>query len=104
MPKVASGTKNSAVSAAIIRSAAKANSKPPPTASPLTAAMTGLSRSHNSVSPAKPPSPKSASIASPSDAAFKSHPPQKKRSPAPVITATRKLLLSLKLINASPSA
>ena len=104
IPKVASGTKNSAVLAAIIRSAASANSKPPPTAKPLTAAITGLSKSHNSVSPAKPPGPKSASTASPSNAAFKSQPPQKNRSPAPIITATLKSASSLKEMKASPSA
>ena len=66
------------------------------------AAMTGLLRSNNSVNPAKPPAPKSASGASPSAAAFKSQPAQKNRSPAPVIMATRKLGSSRKRINTSP--
>ena len=73
---------------ATIMSAASANSNPPPTAMPLIAAMTGLSRSNSSVSPANPPSPHSSG--SPSAAAFMSHPAEKNFSPAPVMIATRR--------------
>ena len=66
--------------------------------------MTGLSKFHNSVRPAKPPRPKSASTASPSAAAFKSQPALKKRSPLPVTTATLKLGSLAKLTKASPMA
>ena len=89
MPSLTSGRANSAVSAASIRSAASANSKPPPIARPLTAAITGLSSVKNSVRPAKPPGPWSASIASPATAADKSQPAEKKR-PVPVMMATRR--------------
>jgi hypothetical protein len=85
-PSVTSGSPNSACSAATTRSAARTSSKPPPSASPLTAAMTGLPRSKNSVRPANPPGPWSASTPSP---AFRSQPALKNRSPAPVRTATR---------------
>ena len=88
-PSVASGNANSACEAATTRSAARTSSNPPPRASPFTAAMTGLPRSKNSVSPANPPGPWSASMPSPSAAALRSHPALKNRSPAPVSTATR---------------
>ena len=45
------------VTAAITNSAASAISKPPPTAIPLTAQMTGFFRSGSSTKPPKPPSP-----------------------------------------------
>jgi hypothetical protein len=88
-PSVASGNANSACEAATTRSAARTSSNPPPRASPFTAAMTGLPRSKNSVSPANPPGPWSASMPSPSAAALRSHPALKNRSPAPVSIATR---------------
>ena len=74
IPMVASGSANVACSAATIRSADSASSKPPPMAIPLTAAMTGLPTSKNSVSPANPPGLCSASTASPSAAALRSQP------------------------------
>jgi hypothetical protein len=85
MPTLSSGRKNSACSAATIRSQASTISKPPPTAIPFTAAITGLSRSNISVSPANPPGPKSVEgSSSPAAAALEVHPAEKKRSPAPV--------------------
>jgi hypothetical protein len=88
-PSVTSVSANSACSAATTRSAARTSSKPPPRASPLTAAMTGLPRSKNSVRPANPPGPWSASMPSPAAAAFRSQPALKNRSPAPVRIAAR---------------
>ena len=57
MPSRTSGNANSAAADATITSAASASSKPPPIASPLTAAITGLSNAKNSVRPANPPGP-----------------------------------------------
>src|SRR4029077_11950589 len=71
---------------------------------PLTAAMTGLPMSKNSVMPANPPGPWSASIASPAAAAFKSQPAQKKRSPAPVRIPARSRGSRRSRSNASYSA
>src|SRR5690348_10088502 len=90
MPSPVSGRRKSACSAATTRSAASASSKPPPAAIPLTAAMTGLARSWSSVSPAKPPGPWLASVASPAAAALRSQPAQKNRPPAPVTMPTRR--------------
>ena len=101
-PKVTSGRANSAVSAATIKSAASANSKPPPIANPLIAAMTGFPRSKYSVKPAKPPGPWSASIASPFVAAWRSQPAEKKR-PVPVMIATLRLASSCNRLNAEYS-
>jgi hypothetical protein len=56
-PSVTSVSANSACEAATTRSAARTSSKPPPRARPLTAAMTGLPMSKNSVRPANPPGP-----------------------------------------------
>ena len=89
MPSVTSVSANSACSAATTKSAARTSSKPPPKASPLTAAMTGLPMSRNSVRPANPPGPWSASALSPAAAAFRSQPAQKNFSPAPVRIPTR---------------
>lgn len=69
IPSFISGSANSATSLATIWSAASASSRPQPSAMPFTAAMTGLSSTKNSVSPAKPPAPWSASMASPEVAA-----------------------------------
>src|SRR5690349_11180895 len=52
--------------------------------------MTGLARSCSSVSPAKPPGPWLASVASPAAAALRSQPAQKNRRPAPVTKPTRR--------------
>ena len=54
-PTRGSGKAKVAFSDAMIRSQASAISKPPPIATPLTAAMIGLSQSNRVVSPAKPP-------------------------------------------------
>src|SRR5215831_4081217 len=90
MPSPVSGRRNSACSAATTRSAASTSSKPSPAAIPLTAAMTGLVRPCNSVSPAKPPGPWSASTASPAAAARRSQPAQKNRPPAAVTIPARR--------------
>ena len=57
VPALISGRLNEADSAARMRSQERAISKPPPTAMPLTAAMTGLLRSGSSCRPPKPPTP-----------------------------------------------
>src|ERR1700756_2634035 len=54
-PTRGSGSAKVAFSEAMMRSQASAISKPPPMATPLTAAMIGLSQSKRVVSPAKPP-------------------------------------------------
>src|ERR1700737_2497377 len=54
-PTRGSGNAKVAFSDAIIRSQASAISKPPPMATPLTAAMIGLSQSKREVKPDKPP-------------------------------------------------
>src|SRR5215472_5216851 len=104
MPSPVSGRRNSACSAATTRSAARTSSKPPPAAIPLTAAMTGLVRPCNSVSPAKPPGPWSASTASPAAAARRSQPAQKNRPPAAVTIPTRRSGSFSRRANASYSA
>ena len=53
-PTWGSGSAKIALSAAMIKSQASAISKPPPMAKPLTAAISGLSRSKRLVRPAKP--------------------------------------------------
>ena len=68
----------------MIRSAPSITSKPPPTAIPLTAAMTGFQRFCGVSRPPKPPSPQSPSMPSPSAAALRSQPALKNFSPAPV--------------------
>ena len=57
VPARASGSAKRACSAATIRSADKASSKPPPTAIPLTAAITGLFKLGSCCSPPNPPTP-----------------------------------------------
>ena len=91
-----------ALSEARMMSQASAISKPPPAAWPLTAAITGLSKSNISVMPANPPSTWVSST-SPAAPAFKSHPALKKR-PVPVKMATRKSGSSRKDTNALLSA
>ena len=54
-PTRGSGKAKVAFSEAMMRSQASAISKPPPMATPLTAAMIGLSQSKREVRPAKPP-------------------------------------------------
>ena len=69
-----------------MRSQASAISKPPPMATPLTAAMIGLSQSKREVSPAKPPV--SQPRLPPAACHFRSLPAQNALSPAPVTIAT----------------
>ncbi len=57
VPERISGSAKRAWSAAMIKSADKASSKPPPTAMPLTAAITGLLRSGSICRPPNPPTP-----------------------------------------------
>ena len=85
-PTRGSGNAKVAFSAAMIRSQASAISKPPPIATPLTAAMIGLSQSKRDVSPAKPPL--SPAALAPGGLPFRSLPAQNALSPAPVTMAT----------------
>src|SRR5260370_23544104 len=70
----------------MMRSRARASSKPPPIATPLTAAMIGLSQSKREVSPANPPV--SQPRFPPAACHFRSLPAQNALSPAPVTIAT----------------
>ena len=85
-PTRGSGRAKVAFSEAMMRSQASAISKPPPIATPLTAAMIGLSQSKRVVSPAKPPL--SQPRLPPAACHFRSLPAQNALSPAPVTTAT----------------
>src|SRR5260221_8144267 len=85
-PTRGSGRANVAFSEAMMRSQASAISKPPPMATPLTAAMIGLSQSKREVSPAKPPL--SQPRFPPAACHFRSLPAQNALSPAPVTIAT----------------
>ncbi|MGY4486683.1 hypothetical protein ACVWWR_005874 [Bradyrhizobium sp. LM3.2] len=69
-----------------MRSQASAISKPPPMATPLTAAMIGLSQSKRAVRPANPPL--SQPRLPPAACHFRSLPAQNALSPAPVTIAT----------------
>ena len=57
VPARISGSANVAVLDARMRSHESASSNPPPTAIPLTAAITGLSSPGSSCNPPKPPTP-----------------------------------------------
>src|SRR5882757_70862 len=85
-PTRGSGSAKVAFSEAMIRSQASAISNPPPIATPLTAAMIGLSQSKREVSPAKPPL--SVPRLPPAACHFRSLPAQNALSPAPVTMAT----------------
>ena len=85
-PTRGSGSAKVAFSEAMMRSQASAISKPPPMATPLTAAMIGLSQSKREVSPAKPPL--SQPRFPPAACHFRSLPAQNALSPAPVTIAT----------------
>ncbi len=85
-PTRGSGRANIAFSEAMMRSQASAISKPPPMATPLTAAMIGLSQSKREVSPANPPL--SQPRLPPAACHFRSLPAQNALSPAPVTIAT----------------
>src|SRR6202022_626960 len=85
-PTRGSGRAKVAFSEAMIRSQASATSKPPPIATPLTAAMIGLSQSKRVVRPEKPPFPHPR--LPPAACHFKSLPAQNALSPAPVTMAT----------------
>ena len=84
-PTFGSGKAKTAFSDAIIKSQARAISKPPPIATPLTAAITGLTKSNLEVSPAKPRG--IGGLTLPSACHRKSFPALKAR-PSPVIIAT----------------
>ena len=86
-PTFGSGSANFAFSEAIIKSQAKAISKPPPIATPLTAAISGLFKLKREVKPAKPEL--FLSIFPPSAWYLRSLPAQKALSPSPVIIATQ---------------
>ena len=66
-------------------------SKPPPSAKPLTRAITGTSSVSRSAMPPKPPGRAAAQYSRPLrlPVFFRSAPAQKARSPAPVSTTTR---------------
>ena len=85
-PTRGSGSAKVAFSEAMMRSQASAISKPPPIATPLTAAMIGLSQSKREVRPAKPPV--SQPRLPPAACHFRSLPAQNALSPAPVTIAT----------------
>ena len=85
-PTRGSGSAKVAFSEAMMRSQASAISKPPPIATPLTAAMIGLSQSKRVVRPAKPPL--SQPRLPPAACHFRSLPAQNALSPAPVTIAT----------------
>ncbi len=84
-------------------SQARAISKPPPRATPFTAAITGLNRSCRSVMPPKPPL-HFTSKRSPEAAALRSLPAEKARSPAPVMMATQASSSAAKASKARPSS
>lgn len=85
-PTLGSGSANAAFSDATIRSHANAISKPPPSARPLTAAITGLTMPKRDVSP---PQPDAGSVTRAiSICCFRSCPTQYARSPAPVMMAS----------------
>ena len=77
-------------------SQASAVSKPPPIATPLTAAISGLSRSKRCDSPAKPVAGRGPRR--PAACTFKSLPAEKARSPAPVMMPTHKLGIGGELV------
>src|SRR5436190_3704013 len=85
-PTRGSGNAKIAFSAAMMRSQASAISKPPPMATPLTAAIISLSQSKREVSPANPPL--SQPRFPPAACHFRSLPAQNALSPAPVTIAT----------------
>jgi len=84
-PTRGSGRAKVAFSEAMMRSQASAISKPPPIATPFTAAMIGLSQSKREVRPAKPPL--SQPRLPPAACHFRSLPAQNALSPAPVTIA-----------------
>src|ERR1700693_6267962 len=88
-PTLISGRANFACSSITMMSVPSTISKPPPQAMPLTAAMMGLVRFLEYLTPAKPPTPQSESDSSAPVAALRSQPGEKNRSPAPVTMAMR---------------
>ena len=97
-----SGSANTAPSEAMIRSQASAISKPPPMATPFTAAISGLSRSKRLVRPAKPDG--GLPILPPMAWCLRSLPAEKARSPAPVTMPTHWSGSAAKALNASSSS
>src|SRR5882762_2260722 len=98
-PTLISGSANFACSSMTMMSVPSTISKPPPQAMPLTAAIRGLSRLRGWFRPPNPPTPQSSSDSSATAAPFRSQPGEKKRSPAPVMIATRSAGSSRKAVN-----
>src|SRR5437899_736655 len=98
-PTLISGSANFACSSITMMSVPSTISKPPPQATPLTAAMRGLSRLRGWFKPPNPPAPQSSSDSSPAAAPFRSQPGLKKRSPEPVTIATRSAGSSRNVVN-----
>lgn len=101
-PTRGSGKPNSASSTVTARSQASTISRPPPSAWPLTAAISGLSRSKRCVRPAKPEAGKSS--ADPVALALRSDPEQNAPSPAPRMTASRRSASEPKASKRRPSS
>ena len=97
MPRVTSGTANTALSLATIRSERTASSQPPPMAKPSTAAMTGTGQwSTRAAACSKIRCwARQASSVMPSRS-FRSPPTQKALSPAPVKTTARAVVSHVK--------
>ena len=94
MPRRIQNSPNEAVRAAITMSQASAMSQPPPTATPFTRAITGLSSSRmrriaSCAMRASATMPAESSVESTGRSRCLSPPAQNARSPAPVTTTTR---------------
>ena len=87
-PTLTSGNAKLAIGSAMATSQAKTISRPPPMATPLTAAITGFSRLVREHSPAKPEA--GIDISPPLAETLRSLPLQKAFSPAPVTIATQR--------------
>ncbi len=87
-PTRGSGSAKTAFSAAMMMSQASAVSNPPPIATPLTAAMRGLSRSKRWLSPANPVAGRGPRR--PAAWTLRSLPAENARSPAPVMIPTQR--------------
>ena len=106
-PTRGSGRANVALSDATMMSQASAISKPPPMATPLTAAITGLSRSKRLARPPKPLAGWTGRLpvlACSSAWYFRSLPAQKALSPAPVMMATHSSGLACELVEGCDSS
>ena len=106
-PTLGSGRAKVALSEAMTMSQASAISKPPPMATPLTAAITGLSRSKRLARPPKPLAGWTGRLpvlACNSAWYFRSLPAEKALSPAPVMMATHRSGLVWNSSNASTNS